>query len=136
MARKKINKKKTYEEFMAWLEGVESMQDADWVPNDSQWKTIREMLDNIKIEPQIITKEVPVQQAPAPMYYPPIETLPAPAVNTPPPQPPATSTFEPSPQKRQMPSGITGKGGVPAANSTKRSEVLDTSDGNYTSEFL
>ena len=57
MPRKKVTKAKTYSEFMAWLEGVESMQPEDWVPNAEQWKLIREMIGKLKIEERIITKE-------------------------------------------------------------------------------
>ena len=39
--------KKTYSEFISWLEGVESMQEKGWTPNTDQWKLIRKMLFNI-----------------------------------------------------------------------------------------
>jgi len=55
-------KKKTYSEFLSWLEGVESMQEANWSPNAQQWKKVRDMLNHIK--PEEIEVEV---QAPAPV---------------------------------------------------------------------
>jgi hypothetical protein len=34
-------------EFKAWIEGVEQMQPSDWVPNDVQWKIIRERMEKL-----------------------------------------------------------------------------------------
>ena len=139
MPRKKITKAKTYPEFMAWLEGVESMQPEEWVPNAEQWKLIREMLDKLKIEPKVITKEVQVQVPNAATILP---AAPAPAQVMMPAAPAimpteTTSAFEAAPPSRPMPSGMTGgRNGVPNATSSKKGEVLDTSDGNYTSEFV
>lgn len=63
MAAKKRIKKKTYSEFLSWLEGVESMQETSWVPNKDQWSKIREMLNHIK--PDEIEVEVEVTPRPA-----------------------------------------------------------------------
>jgi hypothetical protein len=41
----------TMNEFKMWLTGVEEMQPADWTPDASQWKKIREKL-NLVIETQ------------------------------------------------------------------------------------
>lgn len=47
-------------EFEAWLQGVEDMQDDDWIPSDKQWKKIRSKINklcksanmsNVKSEP-------------------------------------------------------------------------------------
>ena len=46
MARKRT-KKQTLSEFRAWLSGVEELQPADWAPDATQWKLIREKIDNI-----------------------------------------------------------------------------------------
>jgi len=40
------------EEFRAWLQGVEEMQEDDWAPNTTQWKKIREKIDNIAASQQ------------------------------------------------------------------------------------
>lgn len=37
----------TIKEFRMWLQGVEEMQDAAWVPNPMQWRRIREKIDTI-----------------------------------------------------------------------------------------
>lgn len=42
-----MTKKVTLDQFRAWLEGVEEMQDEDWVPNLRQWQTIRAKIDAI-----------------------------------------------------------------------------------------
>ena len=46
--KKRSNKRVNYAEFLAWLEGVESMQEDNWVPSATQWKTIREKLNTVK----------------------------------------------------------------------------------------
>jgi len=46
----------TINEFKMWLEGVEEMQDAEWTPNPTQWKRIREKFNTIGDTP-------PVQQS-------------------------------------------------------------------------
>jgi hypothetical protein len=49
------------EEFRAWLQGVEEMQEDDWAPNMTQWKKIREKIDEISsTQPQFAT--LPVHQ--------------------------------------------------------------------------
>ena len=119
-------KRKTYAEFLSWLEGVESMQSKDWTPNTEQWRTIREMIGNLK--PEI--KEVKVN-VPGPVQY--VEQ--PPPAYTPPMHPPQ-SAFEPHPQVQHMPMHEGRGDGVPIANTTKQTEILDTSNGEYQSEFL
>ncbi len=57
-------KKLTVKEFKMWLEGVEEMQDADWCPNEVQWKRIREkirMLDEDAVAPTAaMFTEIPI----------------------------------------------------------------------------
>lgn len=125
MAAKKRIKKKTYSEFLSWLEGVESMQDSNWVPNKDQWCKIREMLNYIK--PDEVEVEVEVTPTPA------ARMVPVAPQNAPPgqpvarmvggnnPQPPQQhfqqSSLEPPQQKKQpassqplkIPSGMPGK---------------------------
>jgi len=60
MAARKRVKKVTYGEFLAWLEGVESMQPADWTPTHDQWTTIREKLNSVK--PDVQVQEVEAKQ--------------------------------------------------------------------------
>lgn len=61
MAKRKRIIKKTYKEFLSWLEGVESMQEDNWVPNATQWKKIREMLNHIKAE-EVVEQPKQVRQ--------------------------------------------------------------------------
>lgn len=64
MSRKRTQKK-TYTEFLSWLEGVESMQEDNWVPTEQQWKKIREMLNNVK--PDIVeSKKTSTQSSTVP----------------------------------------------------------------------
>ena len=138
-------KRKTYAEFMAWLEGVESMQKDDWAPDPDQWRTIREMIGNLKPEVKEVQVEAPPPPQPVaqfvnpPMQHQPMQQ-PMPAPQMAPPQ----SAFEPPQQHPQIqrapvPSGVSGMGrgdGVPVANVTRKDEILDTSNGEYQSEFL
>ena len=151
MAKRRTIKKKTYKEFMAWLEGVECMQEDDWTPNDAQWKTIREMLAHLQPEVKTVEKTVEVNTpvaAPA-GYRGPIAEPGQPVaqlvdVNNAP-VPRQESAFRPAPTnshqpQRLMPSALQEQApvapGVPAATSTKKDQILDTSDGNYQSEFM
>jgi len=87
-AKKKSTKKVTYAEFLAWLEGVESMQEENWTPSPTQWKTIREKLNTVK--PDVEVKEVKVETAAA-------------APMTPMAPGPSRSAFEPMPQHNPVP---------------------------------
>jgi hypothetical protein len=41
------NKMISIREFKMWLQGVEEMQDANWIPNATQWAKIREKINTI-----------------------------------------------------------------------------------------
>lgn len=41
------NKKISFQEFKAWLQGVEEMQDEGWTPTAVQWKKIKDKLEQI-----------------------------------------------------------------------------------------
>lgn len=136
MARKRL-KKRTFSEFMSWLEGVEAMQGSDWAPDSNQWKAIREMLNNV------IPDEYEVQvQAPQPIAAPVAQWVQPPQGYQPvdnsngqqplPPQAPNESALEPPP-RRQVPSGFKQP---PKVRTTKKDEMIDTSDGGYESEYL
>lgn len=146
----KRTKKKTFAEFISWLEGVESMQEPDWTPNQNQWKTIREMLknvipDTVEVEVESQQPQQPVAQFIPQQYYP-----------APPQQPPVPMQEEHSqisieenenlegqsglelqsqePHRRRVPSGVSNR--ASAVRTTKRDEVLDTSSGQYESEYM
>ena len=105
-AKKRPNKKVTYAEFLAWLEGVESMQEPGWTPNSTQWKTIRAKLNTVK--PDVEVKEVKVE-SPAQHMAPhqPAFAGHASAFEAPPQQPPVSLT--------QVPRQPSEHEGVPAA---------------------
>lgn len=58
----------TIKEFRMWLQGVEEMQDAAWVPNPTQWARIREKINSIGEEVQ----QVQVAQQPLQHIAPPV----------------------------------------------------------------
>lgn len=111
-----VKKELSMSQFRAWLEGVEEMQDEDWHPSASQWKTIRAKFDLIveakaPVAAPIAIGPMPIAPAPAPMYR---EREWA----APPPIPEA----EVSPAAKAIMSG-------------KTPQELDTADGNYDSAF-
>jgi len=59
-ARKKSNKNRkiSMSEFKAWLDGVEEMQPSGWVPNSEQWRTIRDKIETIEIQPNYLAQSV------------------------------------------------------------------------------
>ena len=85
--KKRTTKKVTYGEFLAWLEGVESMQEENWTPTAIQWKTIREKLNTVKPDVEIREVKTEAPAAPAPFAQPPM-TFPPSAFEAPSPRPP------------------------------------------------
>ncbi len=112
MAKRKRIIKKTYNEFLSWLEGVESMQEEDWVPNKIQWGKIREMLNHIKAE-----QPAPASTAKSPAAAPQQITAPGQPVarilnaqgvpeSTFAPAPAPQRPVAPQPPPRKIPSGV------------------------------
>lgn len=128
MAKRKRIIKKTYNEFLSWLEGVESMQEENWVPNGDQWNKIREMLNHIKPEEvEMVPKARPVQQPVMPATGPVARIIDSNGV-------PEHSAFQPAPQPRpaprRLPSGVTQ--GVP----TDKESILNPGESHAENEFL
>lgn len=59
----------TIKEFRMWLQGVEEMQDAAWVPNPTQWARIREKINSIGEETHQPVQQ-PLQQVAPPVSPP------------------------------------------------------------------
>ena len=57
--KKQTRKPITFDEFKAWLSGVEDLQAADWFPTKEQWDIIREKIESIKITTPVV--EAPYQ---------------------------------------------------------------------------
>lgn len=122
----------TIKEFRMWLQGVEEMQDAAWVPNPTQWRRIREKIDTI-------VDDEPVQQ-PAPQQ-----------VNYGYPVPPTGISLGNDIPVQAGPSGLAATprlppmptspppGGLFATPETPtipvRTPNIDTTNGNYQSSF-
>lgn len=47
VASLKPSKTCSLEQFKAWLSGVEEMQEDGWVPNSTQWRRIRQKIDEV-----------------------------------------------------------------------------------------
>lgn len=139
MAARKRIKKRTFSEFMAWLEGVEAMQGNEWAPDAKQWKAIRDMLDHVIPDEVEVQVEVPTQPAPAGQWIVPAEQIQPyaqPAPQQPEMQVPQGSTLDgqAAPQRRPTPSGFNEA--PPKVRTTKKEEMIDTSSGHYDSEYL
>lgn len=120
----------TVKEFRMWLQGVEEMQDAAWVPNPTQWQRIREKINSIEDAqspqqsapvpvvqqqvPQYVGNELPVRMAPSGLTHAPLPTTPSM-----PPSPPPHGLFA-TPENNQMP---------------VRTPNIDSSNG-YSSAFV
>ena len=114
-------------QFKSWLEGVEEMQEADWHPSATQWKTIRDKFDLIvepKPEPVSARAPAPVPAGPMPVYQPPRPAA-APAWDNPPAMPEAEMT----PAARALLAGGAGPGAKTVTPD------VDTTDGNFESPF-
>jgi len=54
-------KKLTVKEFRMWLEGVEEMQPEGWTPTETQWRRIREKIDQVQ---DVVVAPPAVQEIP------------------------------------------------------------------------
>lgn len=129
MAKKNYTKKKpkqTLNEFRAWLQGVEEMQDDDWIPSIEQWKLIRDRIDNI-IEPPT------APTVPSPLFTTPI----TPASPKPNFDAPVTGssfdnvTIDPSQETPKAPK----QGQLPTTLGSEKTPDIDSSIGGYKSGF-
>lgn len=64
MSARRVTKKNTeeaidIETFKAWLQGVEDMQDAGWIPSAEQWKKIRAKINMIVVELEPVVYNAP-----------------------------------------------------------------------------
>lgn len=122
MADKEI----TVNDFRMWLEGVEEMQDANWVPDERQWRRIREKINEI-------TEKTPVLHTPGLVGG----TVPIPRGELPPVQP-AGPSMMPNPAFSQgaprLPTNLSpvlATGGQAAV----RTPDIDTQGKPYESSF-
>lgn len=118
-AKKRSVKKVTYPEFLAWLEGVESMQEDNWAPTGVQWKTIREKLNSVK--PEVEIREVEAKQPQVAVNTPPVSFDGYAQPAQPAQQPPSAFEQAPPPQApvpltNRPPAVASSDAGVPAAN--------------------
>ena len=122
MARKKKVEPQTLNEFKAWLEGVEELQDANWSPNRSQWLKIRARIDNImddypeeeQFQPNVqYTRSAPIEIRSS------LGDIPQQQIAAP------VAPIIPAPQAPV----------IPAPSLPATPEILDTSDGEYQSGF-
>lgn len=125
-------KKLTINEFKMWLQGVEEMQQPDWIPDARQWEKIRQKIDMIIDGPP--QREVNMGQNLPP---------PGPIHREPPPQMPiGPSNLQPTPRVPQPPRVAHTASGLPVSmasgspNTPARTPDIDTSNGNYDSHFV
>lgn len=141
-------------EFRMWLQGVEEMQADNWVPNSQQWKRIRAKIDQIEG-----TETYPATYAARPVPYGPAaptggEPLPpgmelvfpprdgsAPAASGSPTPTPSglnvpTPPSQPAPRATATPSGMPVTLATGSPNVPVKTPDVDTSKGNYNSQFV
>jgi hypothetical protein len=141
--KKKPTTKKYYtlSEFKAWLEGVEELQPANWSPDTTQWKLIRDRLFSIVEEPpqqHVVEHQNHAQyypEAPVPTRMPQPEYVPPANAWVPPPSAvapmvEATPAAQALLSGKKLPSSM-----VPDASGKLKTPDVDTSDGNYGSSF-
>ena len=122
------NKKISVKELQTFIEAVEFAADTDdWIPSARQWKRIRQMIDNLEVEPPVRIQSAPQNLVPpssAPVYRNPD----APVRMAPGGMPPPAHANMPT----QLPTtfGNPNAPGVPA-----KTPDIDTSAGGYKSSF-
>lgn len=55
--KKQSKKNISFEEFKAWLSGVEDLQPNGWSPTKEQWQIIRDKIDSIRLETRVSTTQ-------------------------------------------------------------------------------
>lgn len=127
----------TIKEFRMWLQGVEEMQDAAWVPNPTQWRRIREKIDTI-VDAEPVQQQAPIQQAPQQVNYGyPVPPTGIPLGNDIPVQA-GPSGLAATPRLPPMPTSPPPGGlfATPEAPTIPvRTPNIDTTNGNYQSSF-
>ena len=126
--QKKAQKEVTLAEFKAWLEGVEELQDRNWVPDLKQWKLIRNKIKKISDTAPV----APISNTEVPLLQPQTQTPTASALGIPPAPisggvggiPVNAEIIGPSPDAQAM---LTGE--------TRKTPDIDTSTGQYASDF-
>jgi len=116
-AKKRKAKKVSLNEFRAWLEGIEEMQEDGWTPSAEQWNTIRDRVNHIvpDVTEKIVEKTVAAPTA---------RVTPAPQIPARTSAPSILQDLTPNAPKPQM---VDGRIKTPD---------IDTTDGEYKSGFV
>ena len=151
MAKKRTTaKKRTLNEFKAWLQGVEELQPAGWAPTADQWKLIRRSIENITEEamtahtPAFARGAAPAHPVPhvpgMPTHMAPPGSGTAPVPPGIPPAPtvdssgvPMDAPIEMSDEAKRLLGGSAAS--VPGAPKKTKTPDIDTADGTYASTF-
>jgi len=115
----KATKKQTLGEFRAWLSGVEEMQSEDWSPDLTEWRRIRQRIDEIvESRPPRNTEDdgPPIRY---PSFVPPSNLMPE--------QPIMPQPIPPTPPPFMNTSGVEG--------ARIKTPNVDTSAGTYASSL-
>lgn len=114
----------TIKEFKMWLQGVEEMQEEGWTPSTSQWKRIRDKIDQVSEDQVVVGSTGPVLYRGADNMIP----RPGPSVVV----PAHPSALEVAPQPRGP------VGGAPVATepgTAVKTPNIDTSRAKYQTPF-
>lgn len=128
-SKQKKSTKKTisFDEFKAWLSGVEDLQSDDWYPSKEQWEIIREKIDSIRVELSKSVQQERVQPQRHVEYTGGIRALP-PTMSTIGQQEQSLTPIAPPAQQSRhvakLPTAFEGK-----------TPTIDTSSGNFGSSF-
>ena len=131
------NPKLSIDQFRSWLEGVEDMQEEGWVPDERQWRKIRQKID------LVIESTPPTAHS---VVYPP-QRMPQQSVSSIPVEmeqelemapPPGPSALDGMKRPASPAPTIKMDDGAPIARDLKTpapAKNIDTSNGNYKSSF-
>ena len=126
----------TIAQFKAWLEGVEEMQESDWIPNDVQWKKIREKIGKLCNDLQ---NAAPVVNQPQQVFRSanpgvPNQTQYVPPIAFPEIPTPMVAVVQSSGDQVQ-PSSLQMRAPASSVEQTIKTPNIDTSNGGYKSQF-
>lgn len=134
MAKRKVKKEVSLNEFHAWLEGVEELQAANWTPDARQWKLIRDKINCIVEYEYEDVQPAPATVVPPQQYQRPVQQ-PAPFI-----PPPSSALGDVTPDispaaKAMLEGGKLPSTMVPGSDGRLKTPNIDSSDGKFKSSF-
>ncbi len=128
-------KKLTFHDFRVWLSGVEEMQDEDWTPSATQWRTIREKIEDVVDAPPQPRRVIEYDNGYDDRPMGPIRPAGPSAFVAPPQMPQQPTALAVEQNIVSAPNEVPTAGGVRSGGLKIKTPNIDTSKGGYVAAF-